>query len=88
MKYIIVYVVTFVFYLFFNFICDHVVRLHEPIYWVVKILKLDSLTEMFYRNDTTVSNLMSIGVNAVLNFIGTNYVVFRVPKPEEIFDEN
>lgn len=88
LKYLIIYMATFAFYLFFNFLCDHIIRLHEPIYWVVELLNLDELTAMFYRNDTTVSNLMSIGVNAVLNFIGTNYLVFKVPKPDEIFDEN
>jgi putative flippase GtrA len=86
MKYIIVYLTTFIFYLAFNYVCDHIFRLHQPFYWILDLLQLHEISEIALRHDTTVSNMVSIGVNAVLNFIGTNYLVFRVPKPEDLFD--
>jgi putative flippase GtrA len=30
------------------------------------------------------SNIISIGINAVLNFIGTNYLVFRIKEQGKI----
>lgn len=85
-KYVIVYVCTFVFYLIFNYVCDHVIRLHEPFYWVLDVLQLHHIAEIAYQHDTTVSNMAAIGINAILNFIGTNYLVFKVPKPEDLFE--
>jgi putative flippase GtrA len=86
MKYVIVYAATFLVYLIFNYTCDHLLRLHQPVYWVLDWLQLHEVAEWAYRYDTTVSNAASIVVNAVLNFLGTNFLVFRVPKPEELFD--
>ncbi len=85
-KYLIVYAATFVVYLAFNYICDHVIRLHQPVYWVLEMFNNPNIVELAYKYDTTVSNATSIAVNAVLNFLGTNFLVFRVPKPEELFD--
>jgi putative flippase GtrA len=86
MRYIIVYAVTFFVYLLFNYTCDHVIRLHQPVYWILDLLQLHHLTELAYKYDTTVSNIVSIILNSVLNFLGTNFLVFKVPKPEELFD--
>ncbi len=85
-KYVIVYAITFVVYLVFNYTCDHIIRLHQPVFWVLETIDITPLTEMANKYDTTVSNAASIVVNAFLNFLGTNYLVFRVPKPEELFD--
>jgi putative flippase GtrA len=86
LKYIVVYIVTFFIYLLFNFTCDHIIRLHQPVYWVLNLLRLDSIADYAYQYDTTVSNVVSIVLNAILNFIGTNFLVFRVPEPEDLFD--
>lgn len=86
MKYVIVYAVTFLVYLVFNYTCDHVIRLHQPVYWALELFNQQWIIDLAYKYDTTVSNATSIGVNAVLNFLGTNYLVFRVPKPNELFD--
>lgn len=86
LKYIVVYAVTFFVYLAFNFTCDHLVRLHQPFYWVLDLLHLNSVSEYALRHDTTVSNLVAIVLNAILNFLGTNFLVFKVPEPDELFD--
>ncbi|MFA6261293.1 MAG: GtrA family protein [Bacteroidia bacterium] len=86
LKYVLVYVITFFVYLAFNYTCDHIFRLHQPVYWVLDFLQLHTITEYAYTYDTTVSNIVAIVLNAVLNFLGTNYMVFRVPNPEELFD--
>lgn len=86
LKYVVVYIVTFFIYLAFNYTCDHLLRLHQPVYWVLDLLQMPSVAETAYRYDTTVSNIVSILLNAVLNFVGTNYMVFKVPDPEELFD--
>lgn len=86
MKYMIVYAITFVVYLLFNYVCDHVLRLHQPFYWVLDVLQLHQLSEIAYTYDTSVSNFVSILVNSILNFLGTNYLVFKVPRPEEFFE--
>jgi hypothetical protein len=38
------------------------------------------------ENGPLVSNILSIGLNVGMNFLGTNFVVFRVPEPKELFD--
>jgi putative flippase GtrA len=86
MKYMIVYAITFVVYLAFNYVCDHLLRLHQPFYWVLDFLQLHQLSEIAYTYDTSVSNFVSILVNSILNFLGTNYLVFKVPRPEEFFE--
>ena len=85
-KYLIVYAITFFIYLGFNFTCDHLLRLHQPFYWMLDLLNLNTIKTYAYEHDTTVSNLVSIVLNAVLNFLGTNYLVFKVPEPDQIFD--
>lgn len=86
LKYVFVYIVTFFIYLAFNFTCDHILRLHQPVYWMLELLGLEHLSQQAMNHDTAVSNIVSIALNAVLNFLGTNYLVFRVPEPEELFD--
>ena len=77
LRYTFVYIATFFVYLAFNYTCDHILRLHQPFYWVLEFLNLTELTQLAYQHDTTVSNITSIGLNAVLNFLGTNYLVFK-----------
>ncbi|MBW7845781.1 MAG: hypothetical protein H3C45_09100, partial [Bacteroidia bacterium] len=38
-------------------------------------------------NGPFTSNVLSIGVNVCLNFLGTNYLVFKVPAPQELFED-
>lgn len=86
LKYIIVYAITFFFYLGFNFICDHYI--HPEVYitaWFGSLIPA-SLADFMLANGTFVSNILSIGVNVALNFLGTNFLVFRVPNPDELFD--
>jgi hypothetical protein len=37
-------------------------------------------------NGTLVSNILSIGLNVGMNFLGTNFLVFKVPDPDKLFD--
>jgi len=86
-KYIIVYGVTFFVYLIFNFVCDH--YLH-PEYWIAPVvtqLGLIKLGHFLLNNGAFVSNVLSIGVNVCLNFLGTNFLVFKVPTPQELFSD-
>jgi putative flippase GtrA len=86
LKYIIVYGITFFVYLGFNFICDH--YLHPEVYIVSLLGNLVSNERKLFLmdNGTLVSNLLAIGVNVGMNFLGTNYLVFRVPNPKDIFE--
>lgn len=83
LKYLIVYAATFIVYLGFNFVCDHIIRLHQPFYWVVEGLGMTELARVAWEYDTSVSNFVSIVLNSVLNFLGTNFLVFRLPKLDE-----
>jgi putative flippase GtrA len=86
LKYIIVYGITFFVYLGFNFLCDHYI--HPEVY-IVQLLDgilSDKTLEFLASNGTLVSNFLAIGVNVGMNFLGTNFLVFRVPNPTEIFD--
>jgi putative flippase GtrA len=86
LKYIIVYGITFFVYLSFNFLCDHYI--HPEVY-IVKIagsILHDNWQLFMLDNGPLVSNIISIGLNVGLNFLGTNFLVFKVPNPEEIFD--
>jgi putative flippase GtrA len=38
------------------------------------------------NNGPFVSNIISILLNVMLNFIGTNFLVFKVPEPDKIFE--
>jgi putative flippase GtrA len=86
LRYIIVYAITFFIYLGFNFTCDHYI--HPETYvaewaqtWVSPIWH-----QFILDNGPLVSNILAIGLNVGLNFLGTNFLVFKVPNPEEIFD--
>lgn len=85
-KYIMVYGLTFFVYLGFNFLCDH--YLHPEVF--IANFFHDMISVQWYnfllQNGTLVSNILAIGVNVGMNFLGTNYLVFRVPNPKEIFD--
>ncbi len=86
LKYIIVYGITFFVYLGFNFLCDHYI--HPEVYivsWVGGLLS-ELSKEFIMQNATLISNLLSIIVNVGMNFLGTNFLVFKVPSPDEIFD--
>jgi putative flippase GtrA len=86
LKYIIVYGITFFVYLGFNFLCDH--YLHPEVYivtWTGSLLS-EEWKEFLMQNGTLVSNFLSIIVNVGMNFLGTNFLVFKVPNPDEIFD--
>jgi putative flippase GtrA len=85
-KYIIVYGLTFFIYLGFNFICDHYI--HPEVFIAETLLLV--IGENGYRfvleNGPLVSNILAIGLNVGLNFLGTNFLVFRVPNPKDLFD--
>ncbi|MEI6507194.1 MAG: GtrA family protein [Bacteroidota bacterium] len=85
-KYMIVYAVTFFVYLFFNYSCDHF--FHPEIYIAKGISNFgqNELANWVVVRGTLVTNMLSIFVNVTMNFIGTNFLVFRVPKPSEMFD--
>jgi hypothetical protein len=42
--------------------------------------------DWFMNNGPLVSNILSICLNVVLNFLGTNFLVFKVPEPDKLFD--
>lgn len=86
-KYVIVYGITFFVYLGFNYVCDH--HIHPEIYIapVFAAVGLYSLAEWLLSNATFVSAVLAIGVNVCLNFLGTNYLVFKVPEPKELFED-
>jgi putative flippase GtrA len=86
LKYLIVYGITFFVYLGFNFICDHF--LHPEI-WIADVtagIIGEEYSEFIRTNGPLVSNVLSIGLNVGMNFLGTNFLVFRVPNPKELFD--
>lgn len=88
LKYIMVYGVTFVIYLVFNFACDHYVY---PNIWAANILESSGeqwLSAWLRLNGPFFSNLLSIVLNVFLNFFGTNFLVFRVPDPDKLFEED
>lgn len=73
LKYISVYAVTFFFYLIINYVLDHHLG-KDPLINIG--LKAESL-----------NNIIAIVINSALNFLGTNYMVFKVPEPKEIFKD-
>ncbi|MCU0441671.1 MAG: GtrA family protein [Bacteroidia bacterium] len=86
LKYIIVYGITFFVFLGFNFVCDHYVH---PEVFVAQLLSpflSDYWTTFLISNGPLVSNVLAIGVNVGMNFLGTNFLVFRVPDPKDLFD--
>jgi len=86
LKYMIVYAFTFVVYLFFNYVCDHFFHPEYYISGLVSKTGLEFFAEWIILRGTLVTNILSIFLNVTLNFIGTNFIVFRVPDPEKIFD--
>ncbi|MFN4082503.1 MAG: GtrA family protein [Bacteroidia bacterium] len=87
LKYIIVYATTFVIYLIVNFVFDHFLK---PNLWIADLLidVLSHETGFWLReNGPFVSNVLSIFINVFLNFFGTNYLVFKVPEPDHLFEE-
>ncbi|MES2558651.1 MAG: GtrA family protein [Bacteroidota bacterium] len=85
-KYLIVYCITFFIYLGFNFLCDH--YLHPEMYIVSLLAGVLQEEQLLFiqENGTLVSNVLTIGLNVGLNFLGTNFLVFKVPDPETLFD--
>jgi putative flippase GtrA len=88
LKYVIVYGITFFVYLAFNFICDHYLHPELAIAPVFSWLGLSLLADWLLVNGTFVSNVLSIAVNVCLNFLGTNFLVFKVPEPKDLFESH
>lgn len=85
-KYIAVYAVTFFIYLGFNLLCDHYIFPNIYIANILESLGWLQSAEWTNNNGPLVSNVISILLNVMLNFIGTNFLVFKVPEPNEIFE--
>jgi putative flippase GtrA len=86
LKYIIVYAVTFMIYLVFNFVCDHFLH---PNFFLSRLFDAwdqPAYADWLLYNGPLVSNVLSIFLNVFLNFFGTNYIVFRLPEPDKIFE--
>lgn len=73
-KYFIVYAVTFVLYLFMNFYFDH----YNNLFALAENQSFDFIVIQFSLKREIIHNILSIIVNAVLNFVGTNYLVFKI----------
>ena len=86
LRYMIVYAVTFFVYLFFNYSCDHFIHPENFISHIISDLGEERLANWIVLRGTLVTNILSIFVKVILNLFGTNFLVFRVPKPQEIFD--
>jgi putative flippase GtrA len=86
LKYILVYAITFFVYLIFNFACDHFIH---PNTWMAEMslnMGYERCSLWFTENGPLVSNLLAIGLNVFLNFFGTNFLVFKLPEPNKLFD--
>jgi len=88
LKYVVVYGITFFVYLAFNYVCDHFWHPEVYIAPLVKNAGFNEAGEWLLQNGTFTSNVLSIALNVVLNFLGTNFLVFKVPAPEELFSED
>lgn len=86
LKYILVYASTFVIYLVFNFFCDHYLYPNTYVAHLAGVFGFDWLKAWLQLNGPLVSNILSIFLNVFLNFFGTNYLVFRLPDPDKIFE--
>jgi putative flippase GtrA len=86
LKYMIVYACTFFVYLVFNYACDH--WLHPEYYIANALHNTDAhfWADWVVLRGTLVTNVLSIFINVFLNFLGTNFLVFRVPDPNSLFD--
>ncbi len=78
LKYIIVYAFTFFVYLAFNYACDHYLHPETTIAPIVEWLGFSEISAWLLLNGTFVSNVLSIGINVVINFLGTNFLVFKL----------
>lgn len=87
LKYVVVYAFTFFVYLVFNYACDHYIHPERYIGPVVEWFGFTEIGAWLLVNGTFVSNVLSIGINVVINFLGTNYLVFKVPSPQELFED-
>lgn len=85
-KYIAVYAVTFFIYLGFNFLCDHYLFPNIYLANLAQNLNWQMSSVWLNNNGPFVSNIISILLNVMLNFIGTNFLVFKVPEPDKIFE--
>jgi putative flippase GtrA len=85
-KYIAVYAITFFIYLGFNFLCDHYIFPNVYMADFFKSMEWLKTSEWLNNNGPFVSNIISILLNVMLNFIGTNFLVFKVPEPYKIFE--
>lgn len=86
LKYIIVYGITFFVFLGFNFVCDHYIHPEVFVAQMFSPVLNDRWTSFVLANGPLVSNVLAIGVNVGMNFLGTNFLVFRVPDPKDLFD--
>jgi putative flippase GtrA len=86
LKYIIVYVSTFVVYLLFNFLCDHFIHPNEYLAKAFSFMESSETQAWLMSNGPLVSNILAIGLNVALNFLGTNFLVFKVPEPDKLFE--
>ncbi len=87
LKYVFVYAITFFVYLVFNYVCDHYIHPEVYIAPIVEAFGFVQLASWILINGPFTSNVLSIGVNVCLNFLGTNYLVFKVPAPQELFED-
>jgi putative flippase GtrA len=85
-KYIAVYAVTFFIYLGFNFLCDHYLYPNVYLADIAQNFGWQISANWLTNNGPFVSNIISILLNVMLNFIGTNFLVFKVPEPDKIFE--
>lgn len=85
-KYIAVYAVTFFLYLGFNLLCDHFIFPNIYIADMAKSFGWKLTSVWLNNNGPFVSNIIAILLNVILNFIGTNFLVFKVPEPDKIFE--
>jgi putative flippase GtrA len=86
LKYIAVYAVTFFVYLGFNFLCDHYLMPNKYMADIVNSFGWVLSAAWLNNNGPFVSNIISILLNVMLNFFGTNFLVFKVPEPDQIFE--
>lgn len=87
LKYIMVYGVTFFVYLTTNYLCDHYIHPEIYIAPVFSAIGFKNLANWLLENATFTSAVLATGLNVVLNFLGTNFMVFKVPQPKNLFEE-
>ena len=85
-KYIAVYAITFFLYLGINLLCDHFIFPNIYIANIAESFGWQLTSVWLNNNGPLVSNIIAILLNVILNFIGTNYLVFKVPEPDKIFE--